>query len=82
MAEIRRLELVQHPAQLYQQRLHELFLWLIAQAFGDNLVQYLPGLCQQLQRFALNQISHFYGAYRLSDRRVIEAEMSRRTRVL
>src|SRR3954471_13829997 len=55
---IRLLELIQHAAPFRQHRLHELLLRLIAQTFADHLVQHLPGLCQQLQRFAFNQISH------------------------
>src|SRR3954469_21142548 len=57
-AEICLFELIQHTAQFRQHRLHELLLRLNAQAFADHLVQHLPGLCQQLQRFAFNQIGH------------------------
>src|SRR5437764_4442627 len=43
---IRLLELAQHLAQFHQHAPHEVFLRLIAQTFGDDLVQCLPGLRQ------------------------------------
>ena len=58
IAEIRLLELVQHPAQFDQHAPHQVLLRLVAQTFTDDLVQCLSSLRQEFQRLALKQIRH------------------------